>query len=66
VTRLEGEVEGFQRLDYRQSRGAHRCLQPAVVAQSDLRCKGSTDENMWKIVTELAQEERHFNEVQHH
>ena len=33
---LEGEVEVAERLDRRQPRGAHRGLQPAVVAQGDL------------------------------
>src|SRR5690349_3411161 len=35
--RLKREFERFQSLDRRQPRGAHRGLQPAVVAQGDLR-----------------------------
>ena len=34
---LEGEVEGLQGLDRWQAGGAHRGLQPPVVAQGDLR-----------------------------
>src|SRR5690606_36661799 len=33
---LEGEVELLQQLDGREAGGAHRGLQPAVVAQADL------------------------------
>src|SRR6185437_15358662 len=41
--RLERELKGLQCLDHRQPRGAHRGLQPSVIAQSDLRRQKPAD-----------------------
>ena len=41
--RLKGEITLPQRLDGRQARGAHRGLQPSVVAQRDLGVEHQLD-----------------------
>ena len=41
--RLEGEVEVRERLHGREPRGTHRGLEPAVVAERDLRAQEALD-----------------------